>query len=89
LLSPSSLNYTTILVAKVLKYFCNLYANREKSNNQRVKEGKISPWGRMWNVDVPRSGFLDAAYNRARQHHPKGWYDTHKDRCCIEVKLLN
>lgn len=36
--------HTTILVAKVQKIFCNLFANREKSNNQGVKEGKISPW---------------------------------------------
>lgn len=36
--------HTTILAAKVQTNFCNLFANMEKSNNQEVKEGKISPW---------------------------------------------
>jgi len=62
---------------------------QEKSNNQRVKEGKISPRWRMRNVQVPISCLLDATDNRARQRHPKGWYDARKNRCCIEVKLLN
>ena len=61
----------------------------KNSNNQCIKEGKISPRWRMRNIDVPISRLLDATENRARQRHPKGWYDARKDRCSIEVKLLN
>ena len=43
----------------------------------------------MRNVDIPISGFLDAANHRARQCHPKGRQDTSEHRGGIEIHLLD
>ena len=61
----------------------------EKSNNQGVEEGKISPWRRMWNVLIPISCLLNATDNRMRQHLPKSWHDACKYWCCIEIQVLD
>ena len=81
--------HTTILVAKVQKIFCNLSTNRKKSNNQGIKEGKISPWRRMRNVPVPISCLLNATDNRTGQRLPKSWRDACKHGCCIEIQVLD
>ena len=81
--------HTTILAAKVPKNFCNLFANMEKSNNQEVKEGKISPWRRMRNILIPISCLLNATDNRTRKRLPKGWRDACKHWCCIEIQVLD
>lgn len=89
-----SLKYTlrfvpSILAAKVQTNFCNLFANMEKSNNQDVKEGKISPWRRMRNILIPISCLLNATDNRTRQRLPKGWRDACKHWYCIEIQVLD
>ena len=61
----------------------------EKSNNQEVKEGKISPWRRMRNVLIPISCLLNATDNRTRQRLPKGWRDACKHWYCIEIQVLD
>ena len=61
----------------------------EKSNNQEVKEGKISPWRRMRNILIPISCLLNATDNRTRQRLPKGWRDACKHWCCIEIQVLD
>ena len=61
----------------------------EKSNNQEVKEGKISPWRRMRNIQIPISCLLNATDNRTRQRLPKGWRDACKHWCCIEIQVLD
>ena len=74
---------------KYKKSFATYLQIGKKSNNQEVKEGKISPWRRMRNIQIPISCLLNATDNRTRQRLPKSWCNASKHWCCIEIQVLD